>query len=58
MTDGILRFLQKKLLMVTDRADPTKATEPFFTDVCEGWRQGRNGMFLRHLLSENRLQTS
>ena len=37
----------KKLLVVTDRAEPTKATEPFFTDVCEGWRQGRNGMFLR-----------
>lgn len=30
MTDGILRFFAKELLMVTDRADPTKATEPFF----------------------------
>ena len=47
MTDGILRFLQKTV--DGDRlSGPHKSYRIIlFTDVCEGWRQGRNGMFLR-----------
>ena len=47
MTDGILRFLQKTV--DGDRqSGPHKIYRTIlFTDVCEGWRQGRNGMFLR-----------